>query len=145
MKVIGRHHGAKVSKAAHAYETDDRECDGTGNENQRLNRVRVNDRSQTARHGIDSGGHDQNHGCLPKFPPGDTLENHAGGVKLHGNLGENVRDDGNARQIHSGLAVEAALEKFRHGEHIAAQIERHKHPAEDQQNEACQPFKMADR
>ena len=42
------------------------------------------------------------------------------------------------------MAVEAPLEELRHREHVGTQIERDKNPAEDQQNQARQPFKGAD-
>src|SRR5207302_7714393 len=70
--------------------------------------------------------------------------NHAGRVKLHGNFGENVGNDRNSCEIHRTLPAEAALQKLRHREYVAAQVKRYKHPAEDQQYEAGQPLEMSD-
>src|SRR6202011_5751781 len=38
---------------------------------------------------------------------------------------------------------EAPLQKFGHSENVAAQVEGHKNPAENQQDQAGQPFEMA--
>src|SRR5580700_7431191 len=43
------------------------------------------------------------------------------------------------------MAIEPALQEFRHGEYVGAQVERHEHPAKNQQDEAREPLKMSNR
>ena len=64
---------------------------------------------------------------------------------MDGNFREDVSNYGNARQIGGATAIETALQKFRHGEDVGAEIKRHKHPAEKQQHQAGQPLKMSRR
>ena len=64
---------------------------------------------------------------------------------MNRNLGEYVSNDGDASQVDRAIAVEAALQKFRHGENVGAQIEGHEHPAEDEENHAGEPFEVSDR
>jgi hypothetical protein len=130
-------------QAAHASQTNYCEGDRTGDEDQRLHRVRVDHRRQSAGDGVDAGDDDKNYSRLPKRPAGNPLKDHARGIKLHRDFCEDVSDDRNASQINGALAVEAAFQKFRHGEDIAAQVERHEHPAQDQKDEARQPLKMS--
>ena len=129
VKVIQRHHRAEMLKATNTHQANDRQCHRAGNEDQRLDGVCVDDRRQSARDGVNPGSDDQNYRRLPQRPASHPLEDHASSVKLHGNFRENVRDDGDGREIHGGLPVETALQKFRHGENVAAQVKRHKNPA----------------
>ena len=48
-------------------------------------------------------------------------------------------------RVNSARPAEAALQKFRHGEHVGAQVKRDKDPAQNQQDQAGQPFKRAHR
>src|SRR5579864_6236 len=144
VKVVGRDHSAEMFETADAHKPNDGEGDSAGDEDQGLNGVGVNDRGQATCDGVDAGGNYENHRGLPERPAGNSFENHARGVELHGNFREDVGDDGNSRQINGGLAIEAAFQKLRHGEDVGAEIKGHKNPAEDQENQARQPFEMAD-
>src|SRR5229473_1887805 len=126
-------------------QADDRESDRTGDENEGLDSVRVNDCRQSTRDGVDAGGDNQDYSGLPEGPPGDPLKDHTRGIELHGYLREDVSDNRDRGQINGALPIETAFQEFRHGEDIATQVERHEHPAKDQQDEARQPLKMADR
>src|SRR5260370_30975515 len=107
-------------EAADAAQTNDGERDSAGDEDEGLNGVGVDDRGQATGNGVDAGGDHENHSGFPERPASDTLEDHAGGIELHGNFGEDVGDDGNSRQIDGGLAGEAAVEEIRHrGENCA--------------------------
>src|SRR6266446_4639200 len=143
VEVVGRDHSAEMFETSDAAQTDNRECDRAGDEDQSLNGVGINDRGQAAGDGVNPCSDDQNYGGLPQRPAGDTFEDHAGGIELHGDFGEDVGDDGDRREIHSRLSIEAPLQKFGHGENIAAQVEGHENPAKNQQDQARQPLKMA--
>src|SRR5438132_11910876 len=64
---------------------------------------------------------------------------------MHRNFGEHISNDGYARQIYRARPAEATLQKFRHGEHIGAQIKRNENPTQYQKDQASQPLEMADR
>src|SRR5437762_1848481 len=145
VEVVGRHHRAKMGQATDAHQSNHSQRDCSGNENEGLYRVRVDDCSQAACDSVRAGSNYQDDGGLPQRPARNALQNHASCVKLHGNLGEDVSDDRDAGQIHGGLAVETTLEELRHGKDVATKVKRNKHPAQDQQNEASQPLKMSDR
>src|SRR5207245_7195057 len=145
VEVAGRNHGAEVLEAADTMEADDGQSHGAGDENQGLDGIGVDDRSKAAGDGVDAGGDDEDHGSLPERPSRDALEDHAGGIELHGNFGKDVGNDGDGGEVHGALAAEAALEKFGHGEDVGPQIERNEDPAEDQKNQAGQPLEVADR
>ena len=64
---------------------------------------------------------------------------------MNGNFGENVGNDGNAGEISGAAAIEAALQKFGHGENVGAQIKRNEDPAEEKKNQRGFPLEMARR
>src|SRR4029077_11877642 len=144
MEIIWRNHGAEVIETADARKTNNREGNGASDQDEGLHGVGVDDRGEATRDGVDSRGDYEDHGGFPERPAGDALEYHAGGVELDGNFGEDVGDDGDCRQVNGGLAIEAALEKFGHGEDVGTEIEGHKYPAEAQQDQAGQPLEMPD-
>src|SRR6266478_525683 len=47
VEIVGRDHGAEMREATYASQADDRERDSTGNQDQSLNGVGINDRGQT--------------------------------------------------------------------------------------------------
>src|SRR5260370_3214782 len=65
VEVVGRDHGAKMFETSDAAQTDNRECDRAGDEDQSLNGVGINDRGQAAGDGVNPCGDDENHGGLP--------------------------------------------------------------------------------
>src|SRR4029077_2014694 len=62
------HHGAQVREAADAEQTDDGEGDGTGDQDEGLDGVGVDDGRESAGDGVDTGGDDQDDGGLPQAP-----------------------------------------------------------------------------
>src|SRR5277367_879792 len=142
VEVTRRHHGAQVFKSTHAVEANDRQSHRATYKDEGLDGIGVDDRGQAAGDCVNAGGDHQNNRRLPQRPASDTLQNDASRVKLNRNLRENVCDDRNRRQIHSAVAIEAALQKFRHGEYVRTQVKRHEHPSENQQYQAGKPLKM---
>ena len=80
-----------------------------------------------------------------RIPADHALQHDRRRVQVHRNLGEDVREDRDAREVHAARAVEAPLQELRHREHVRAQVERHEYPAEDQQDQAREPLEVADR
>src|SRR2546430_4154054 len=145
VEIVRRDHGAEMLQATNPSQTNDGEGDRAGDEDQSLHGVRVNDCGQAARDGVNASSNDQNNGRFPQLPAGDSLEHDARGIELHRNFREDVSDDGNCRQIDCALPVEAAFQELGHGKYVAAQVEGNEHPAENQQDQARQPFEVADR
>src|SRR6266849_474705 len=143
VEVAGRNHRPQVVQTSYPVETNDGQRNRTGNQNQGLNRVCVDDRSQSAGNGVNSGGDDQNHSRLPQGPASNTFQNDAGGVELHGDLGKDVGDDRDGSQVYGALTVEPSFQEFRHRKDVRAQVKGHENPAQDQQDQAGQPLKMA--
>src|SRR5258708_12952040 len=98
-------------EAADASQADDRQDNSTGDQDESLNCVGINDGGQAAGDSVNPSGNDQNDRRLPQRPASDTFENHASRVELHEDLGEDAADDGNSRTIHSRPPIEAPPHK----------------------------------
>src|SRR5881394_1107509 len=88
VEVAGGHHRAKVFESAYTVETDEGKGTGAGDQDQRLNSIGVNDSRKPAGDRVNAGRDYKDDCSLPERPSRDALEDHAGGVKLHGNLRE---------------------------------------------------------
>src|SRR3984957_14507537 len=63
---------------------------------------------------------------------------------MHGDLGQDISNDGNTGQVNGGTAAEAPLQELRHGEYVGAEIERNEDPSQDQEDQTGQPFEGSD-
>jgi hypothetical protein len=71
-------------------------------------------------------------------------QDEAAGGQRHRDLRENVGEDGDRRQIPAARRPVTALEKLRHRDDPAAQVEGNEHPRERQHHEHGQPLEVAD-
>ena len=145
VEIAGGHHGAEMFEPSDAMQTNHRKRDRTGDQDEGLNGIGINDGSKTSCDRVNAGRDHEDDRGLHQRPAGDALQHHASRVQLHGNLREDVSNDRNGREVYGALPVEPALQKFRHGEHIRTQIKGYEHPSQDQEHDAGQPFKMTDR
>ena len=145
MEVLGGHQGAQIPHAANPVKTDHGERHCTRDQDESLHRVGIDDRRQSSGDGVNARGDDEDDRGFHQRPARDALQHDAGSIELHRNLGENVSDDRDGRQVNRALPVKTPLEKFRHGEDIRAQVKGHEHPSQDKKHDAGQPFEMADR
>ena len=63
---------------------------------------------------------------------------------MHGDLSDDVGEDGDAGQIDRASPAEAPFQELGHGEHVGAHVERDEDPAQHQQDERGQPLEMPD-
>ncbi len=141
VEIAGGNRGAKTGKAADFLESDKSQSTSTGQENDRLHEVCVNDRGETSGNRIDTGGDDKNNCCRPRILPAhDAIHDKSCCIEVHGNLREDIRNDGNTREIRGAVAVKTALQKFRHGENIRPKIEGNEYPSKEKKNENGEPF-----
>src|SRR4029077_12781732 len=134
---------AQVRYASYLVEPNHGERDGASDQDQGLNGIGIDDRGQAAGDRVDASGDDQHNRGFHQRPSGNSLQHHARRVELTRDLGEDVSDDRDRREVHRTVPAESALQELRHREHVAAQVERYEHPAENQQNQASQPFKVS--
>ena len=111
----------------------------------RLNEIGVDDGGESAGNRVNAGGDDENDRGGPLIPADDAFEHDGGGVEVHGNFREDVGDDRNSGEIRGAIAVEAALEKFGHGENVGAQIEGNEDPAEQKEDAGRLPLEISRR
>ena len=135
---VAAHRGAQLAPAADLREPEDGDRGRPAYEDERLQRLGIDHRPQAAEHGVDAGQHDHRGGAGPEVEAHQPLQHHAARVDGHRHLGEDVAHEHDHRQEPAAAAVVAALEKLGHREDAAPQVERHEHPAEEQDDPGVQ-------
>ena len=143
VEIVSGYRGTQPGKTTDFVQTDDGQRNRTGEQDQGLHQIGVNHRGQSARDGIDTRRHNQNDGRSQWAPSHHTLQNNRRGIEMHGDFRKDVSDHGNRCKVSGAIAVEAAFQELGHGENIRTKVERHENPAEQEQHQAGQPFKMA--
>jgi hypothetical protein len=143
MEIVNRYRGAQPGKTTDFVQTDDGQGNRAGEQDQGLHQIGVNHRGQSARDGIDTRRHNQNDRGGQGAPAHHTLQNNRRGIEMHGDFRKDISNHGNRCKVSCAIAVEAAFQKLRHGENVRTKVERHENPAEQEQHQAGQPFKMA--
>ena len=145
MKVAVRQRGPQTREATNFVQPNKGKRRGAQQQDERLHQIRIDNRGQSPGHRVNPGGHQQDNRHGPLIDLHHVLQHDRRGVQVHGNLGKNVGNHGDRRQIGGAIAIEAPLEKLRHGEDVRTQVKRHKHPPQQQQHNARDPLKIAAR
>ena len=145
MKVGRRDRRAQSGKSSHFVQADERQHHRAGQQHQGLHHFRIDHGGQATGNGVNAGHDHQDDGRGQRVPAHHVLQHHRRRIQVHGNLRKDVRQDGDAGQVHGARTVEAAFEKFRHRKHVRPQVEGDEYPPEDEHHNARQPFEMADR
>ena len=127
VEVIERDRGSQARKTTDFFETDKSKRECSRKQNESLHQICVDHSRQTAGDRIDTGGNHQNNRCGHRTPADYALENDCSRIQMHGNFRE---DHGNRGQVGGATSAEPPFQKFRHGEHIRAEIKRDKNPAQ---------------
>ena len=131
----GPHRLRHGTPAAQGVESQHRDGHRATDQDEHLQQIRVEHRTQSAEDGVHAGDHHDHQRAGPEVDPHDRLEDDATGVNGHGDLGYHVADDGDHRQIPPGGLRVASLEELRHGVDATRQVERHEQPAEEQEHQ----------
>ena len=117
---------------ADSRQADDGDGDRPGDQHHGLQRLGIHDGTQPADHGVGTGQqhHEQRPG--PEVDRHQRLKHHRPRVNGHRDLGQHVGDERGERQKPAGRWAVPHLQELRHGEHAAAHVEGHEHPAEQQ-------------
>src|SRR5579862_2094557 len=102
-------------------QADEGQDDGSGEEDEGLEEVGIDDRFQSAGDGVDAGGKDEQDGGGEVVPAKHGAHEDRAGEEVHGDLGENVGDDRDDGEIPAALRVEAPFEKLGHREDLRLQ------------------------
>ena len=133
---------AQSCKSSHLVQSDESEDHRSSDEDHGLHQIGVDYRRQSSRHGVNTGCDYQNDRRSQRTPPHHSLQHDGRRIKMDRYLREYVRQDGNHGQVDRARTAKAPLQEFRHGKHIRAEIEGNKHPAQEQQDQTCQPFEV---
>jgi hypothetical protein len=115
--------------------------EGADEQQTRLDHVGEHHRGQAAENGVGAGQQTENQYGLRQRDIGeDELENQAAGVQVAGGVDDDVPEQGEAREVVPGPAVEPALQKLRHRVDTGLDIERGEEDGEEHQNDGGHPL-----
>ncbi len=92
--------GAQTFESAHPVHSDYGQYGGAENQDQGLHKVGVDDCSESSCNGVNTRGDHQDHRCRQRAPAHHALQHNRRRIKMDGNFGEYVSQNGDARQIH---------------------------------------------
>src|SRR5262249_11317728 len=99
VEVVGRQGGAQSGKSSGFLQSQDGENDRADEQNDSLHQIGVDNRREPAGNGVNAREHHQDQRGGERVPTYYSFQHYGGGVQVDGNLGENVGQDGDGRQV----------------------------------------------
>ena len=142
---LGWERRTEAGEAPDLLQPDQREQRRTGDEDERLDEIRVDHRRQSPRDRVDAGGRHEQHGGGEVVPAEHFTDENAAREERHRDLGEDVGEERDPREVPPRAAAEAPLQEFGHRVDAAGEVVRHEEPGQQEQADARGPFVGAHR